>query len=98
MPPRRVASKHALRVTAWASAAATLVGSGAVLGWLPKPEPVVALEPPRPRKVLVVRKQIVRRVIVEERAAPVASSPAVTYVRAPSTASSPPAATSTGGS
>ncbi|HET9672690.1 MAG TPA: hypothetical protein VFQ40_07560 [Actinomycetota bacterium] len=96
MASRRVASKGTLRLTAWVSAGLALAGSWGVLGWLPKPAPAVALDAPRPRKIVVI-KRIVRRVIVQEQAAaPVTSAPAVTYVQAP--ASAPPAPTSTGGS
>lgn len=96
MAPRRVASRRTLRLTAWAAAGLALAGSWGVLGWLPKPAPALALDPSRPRKVVVI-KRIVRRVIVEEQVAtPVTSAPAVTYVQVP--ASAPPAPTSTGGS
>lgn len=99
MAARRVASKTALRTTAWTAAAAALVGSWGVLGWLPKPEPAVAIERSRARKVVVVKKKLLRRVIVVDPTVP-ASPPAVSYVPAAPPSSSPPlpAPISTGGS
>jgi hypothetical protein len=90
---RRVTSKRALRVTAWASAAAAFAASWGILGILPKPTAPLAAEAPT-REVIIVRK-ILRRVIVQ-RAAP-ATPPVVTFAPAPSVPSGPPT-TSTGGS
>jgi hypothetical protein len=90
---RRVASKRALRVTAWASAAAAFAAAWGALGVLPKPIPPLAAAP-APQEVIVVRK-ILRRVIVQP-AAP-ATPPVVTYAPAPSAPTGAPT-TSTGGS
>jgi hypothetical protein len=90
--PRHVASKRALRVTAWASAAAAFAASWGVLGILPKPTPPLAATPARQQ--VIVRK-ILRRVIVQP-AAPT-TPPIVTWTPAPSAPLAPPT-TSTGGS
>jgi hypothetical protein len=93
--PRRVASKGALRLAAWSSAAAALVASWGVFGALPKPIAVATVPGDRPQKIVIVRK-ILRRVIVQE-AAPATSPTTVTFNPA-SGSSAPPAPTSTGGS
>ena len=93
--PRRVASKGALRLAAWSSAAAALVASWGVFGALPKPIAAATVLQTRPQKIVVVR-QVLRRVIVQE-AAP--STPPTTVTFTPASGSSaPPAPTSTGGS
>jgi hypothetical protein len=91
---RRLASKGALRLTAWSSAAAALLASWAVLGALPKPVAPVAARADVP-DVLVIRK-VLRRVVVHA-AAPVAPAPP-TVTFDPGGSSLPPPATSTGGS
>jgi hypothetical protein len=96
---RRVASKGALRLTAWSSAAAAFLASWGVLGTLPKPTAATALPQAAPREVVVLKK-IVRRVIVHE-ATPVAPPPTVVTFDPGSSGTSPPpppAPTSTGGS
>lgn len=93
--PRRVASKGALRLAAWSSAAAALLASWGVFGALPKPVAVARVSQDRPREIVVVRK-VLRRVIVQE-AAPANPATAVTFSPA-SGSSTPPAPTSTGGS
>lgn len=92
--PRRVASKGALRLAAWSSAAAALVASWGVFGALPKPIAAATVLQTRP-KIVVVR-QVLRRVIVQE-AAPATPPTTVTFTPA-SGSSAPPAPTSTGGS
>ena len=93
---RRLASKGALRLTAWSSAAAALLASWAVLGSLPKPTAAVSVPRASAPKVVVIRK-VLRRVIVHA-AAPVApASPVVTF-NPGSSGPAPPAPTSTGGS
>ncbi|HEX6264558.1 MAG TPA: hypothetical protein VF036_04680 [Actinomycetota bacterium] len=93
--PRRVASKGALRLAAWSSAAAALVASWGVFGALPKPIAAATVLQTRPQKIVVVR-QVLRRVIVQE-AAPATPPTTVTFTPA-SGSSAPPAPTSTGGS
>jgi hypothetical protein len=95
---RRVASKGALRLTAWSSAAAAFLASWAVLGALPKPTAATASPQTRPRRVVVI-KRVVRRVIVHE-AAPIAAPPPIVTFNPGSSGSgtAPPAPTSTGGS
>lgn len=92
--PRRVATKGALRLAAWSSAAAALVASWGVFGALPKPIAVATVPQNRPQRIVVV-KRVLRRVIVHE-AAP--STPPTTVTFAPASGSSAPAPTSTGGS
>lgn len=96
---RRLASKGALRLTAWSSAAAALLASWAALGALPKPTAAVSVPPGSAPKVVVIRK-VLRRVIVHA-AAPVAPAPSVVTFNPGASGSSappPPAPTSTGGS
>ena len=93
--PRRVASKGALRLAAWSSAAVALVASWGVFGALPKPIAVATVPQNRPQKIVVVRK-VLRRVIVQE-AVPTNPPTTVTFSPAPGS-SAPPAPTSTGGS
>ena len=93
--PRRLASKGALRLAAWSSAAVALVASWGVFGTLPKPIAVATVPQNRPQKIVVVRK-VLRRVIVQE-AAPATPTTTVTFNPA-SGSSDPPAPTSTGGS
>ena len=94
--PRRVASKAALRLVAWSSAAAALLASWGVFGALPKPVAAATAFRSRPQKIVVIKK-IVRRVIVQE-AAPAAPPTVVTFDPGSAGASAPPAPTSTGGS
>lgn len=94
--PRRVASKGALRLAAWSSAAAALVASWGVFGALPKPIAAATVLQTRPQKIVVVR-QVLRRVIVQE-AAPAATPPTTVTFTPASGSSAPPAPTSTGGS
>lgn len=93
---RRLASKRALRLTAWSSAAAALLASWAVFGTLPKPTAAVTVPRASAPKVVVIRK-VLRRVIVHT-AAP--ATPVVTFNPGSSGSSAPPppAPTSTGGS
>jgi len=96
---RRLASKGALRLTAWSSAAAALLASWAVFGTLPKPTAPVSVPRASAPRVVMIRK-VLRRVIVHT-AAPVAPAPpAVTFNPGSSGSSAPPppAPTSTGGS
>lgn len=96
---RHLASKGALRLTAWSSAAAALLASWAVFGTLPKPMASVSVPRETAPKVVVIRK-VLRRVIVHA-AAPVApGTPVVTFNPGSSGSSAPPppAPTSTGGS
>jgi hypothetical protein len=93
--PRRVASKAALRLAAWSSAAVAFVASWAVFGALPKPVAVATVPQDRPQEGVVVRK-IIRRVIVRESAT--ATPPTTVTFTPASGAFAPPAATSTGGS
>jgi hypothetical protein len=94
--PRRVASKAALRLVAWSSAAAALLASWGVFGALPKPVAAATMQRTRPQRVVVVKK-ILRRVIVQE-AAPAVPPTIVTFNPGTSGSSAPPAPTSTGGS
>ena len=93
--PRRVASKGSLRLAAWSSAAAALIGSFGVFGALPTPIAAATVPQTRPQTIVVVRK-VLRRVIVQE-AAPTTPPTTVTFTPA-SGSSAPPAPTSTGGS
>lgn len=96
---RRLASKGALRLTAWSSAAAAFLASWAVLGTLPKPTTSVASPRAEAPKVVVFRK-VLRRVIVQAEAPVDPAPPAVTFSPGSSGSSipPPPAPTSTGGS
>jgi len=95
---RRLASKGALRLTAWSSAAAAFLASWAVLGTLPKPTTSVASPRVEAPKVVVIRR-VLRRVIVQAEV-PTPAPPAVTFIPGSSGSSipPPPAPTSTGGS
>ena len=96
---RRLASKRALRLTAWSSAAAALVASWAVFGALPKPTATVSVPRASAPKVVVIRK-VLRRVIVHAASPASPTPPVVTFNPGSSGSSvpSPPAPTSTGGS
>jgi hypothetical protein len=94
---RRLASKGALRLTAWSSAAAAFLASWAVLGTLPKPTTSVASPRVEAPKVVVIQN-VLRRVIVQAEA-PTPAPPTVTFSPGSSGSSKPPPApTSTGGS
>ena len=94
---RRLASKGALRLTAWSSAAAAFLASWGVLGTLPKPTASVVPRTEAP-EVVVIRK-VLRRVIVHAEAPAAPAPPAVTFSPGSGSSNPPtPAPTSTGGS
>jgi hypothetical protein len=95
---RRLASKGALRLTAWSTAAAAFLASWGVFGALPKPTASVVVPRTEAPKIVVIRK-VLRRVIVHAEAPAASAPPAVTF--SPGSSGSnppPPAPTSTGGS
>jgi anti-sigma factor RsiW len=96
---RRLASKGALRLTAWSSAAAAFLASWGVLGTLPKPTASVVVPRTEAPRIVVIRK-VLRRVIVPAEAPAASAPPAVTFSPGSSGSSNPPppAPTSTGGS
>jgi len=96
---RRLASKGALRLTAWSSAAAAFLASWAVLGTMPKPTSPVPSPPAAAPKVVVIRK-VLRRVIVHAAAPVTPAPPTATFTPGSSGTSAPPAPApaSTGGS
>ena len=104
--PRRRWSKDAVRAVAWATGAATFLGSVAAIAVVPKPavaDPQAARAPRQRLARPVIERHVTRRIVVITPAAPstpvtVVQAPTGGVASAPAPAPAPAPVTSSGGS
>lgn len=89
-PPRKRASKRALRITAWTAGATSFLMSGALIGVAPKP----AAGSGQPQVIVV--KRTIKRIVWQPSKPAATSKPTVRIVSSGASKAAAPAATTSG--